>query len=423
MPTQRSPFKHKFSLAQLRGLFTFAGRRLNEERLPQVAASLTFTTMLALVPILTIALAIFTGFPLFTSFRNSLEAYFIQNLMPQSFANVILGNLNQFAAKAARMSAIGAVFLVLTAASMIALVDKTFNRIWRVRTQRAWPQRIVIYWATITLGPFLVGVSITATSYLFTATRSMVGELPFLSAMLISAASMLLTSSAFTLLYVVVPNKRVAWRDALCGGVIAAIAFELTKRLFAAFIAQVPNYTMVYGALAALPVFLVWVYLGWLIVLSGAVITAALPAVRSERWRHTSAEGNDFFNAMAILEVLHRVRSTGHENALDAAAIAAGAKLDLEECEKLLQRMLGLAWVARINSDVRQWPRSSGAGAGMDRWIMLRHPDRLSVADVYRAFAFPSVMNGRLAQLLDSAIESGLNQRLSTFFSEKCSKV
>jgi membrane protein len=415
--------QRNFSFEQIRKLYRFGLRRLKEERLPQVAASLTFTTMLALVPVLTIGLAIFTAFPLFDAFRKSLEAYFMQNLMPKSIANVILGNLNQFAAKATRLSAIGAVFLILTAVSMIAMVDRTFNQIWRVPMQRALPQRILIYWCAITLGPLLIGVSITVTTYLFAATRSVVGELPLFGSMFYSFASFLLTVIVFTSLYVIVPNKRVTWRDALCGGVFAAIGFELTKRLFVSFVSQFPTYTMVYGALAAVPVFLVWVYLGWLIILSGAVIAAALPVIRSERWWHMPSAGSEFFDAMAILKVLHHIRIAGKKNALGIDEIAGKGMLGMEESETLLQRMRGYGWVARVKAEDCGDTRSGKQKDASEGWTLLRNPEQLRVAEVYRAFSLPATLGGPLAQLVGDAIDKGMSQSLSTFFLKSDSKV
>jgi membrane protein len=131
------------TFTQVRDLFRFATRRLNEEHLPQVAGSLTFTTVLALVPVLTIALAIFTAFPLFNTFRAALEAYFIESLMPKAVANTILDYLNQFARQAKRLSAVGAILLVVTAVAMIAMIDRTFHQIWRVKTRRPITQRIL----------------------------------------------------------------------------------------------------------------------------------------------------------------------------------------------------------------------------------------------------------------------------------------
>ena len=174
-PPTMSQFHLKFfnglSWPQVRDLFRFAARRLDEERLPQVAGSLTFTTVLALVPVLTIALAIFTAFPLFNTFRASLEAYFVDNLMPKSVANTILGYLNQFATQSSRLSALGAVALVVTAVAMMSMIDRVFNQIWRVKTPRPLIQRMMVYWATVTLGPLMIGISMTVTSYLFTATN------------------------------------------------------------------------------------------------------------------------------------------------------------------------------------------------------------------------------------------------------------
>ena len=141
------------SWPKLRNLFSFASQRLQEVRVPEVAGSLTFTTVLALVPILTIALAIMTAFPLFDNFKVSLEAYFIQTLMPKGISNTILGYLTQFATKATRLSAVGGVVLILTAVMTLAMIDKTFNEIWKVKRKRPLRQRVIVYWAIVTLGP------------------------------------------------------------------------------------------------------------------------------------------------------------------------------------------------------------------------------------------------------------------------------
>src|SRR6478672_7417194 len=226
------PILRQVPWSHVRDLLRFARQRLNEERLPQVAGSLTFTTVLALVPLLTIALAVFTTFPLFNTFRTSLEAYFIQSLMPKTIANTILGNLSQFATKATRLSAVGAVALIVTAVAMLLTIERAFNQIWRVKSSRPFTQRIVAYWSVVTLGPLLIGVSISVTSSLFTATNGMVDKGSMLGDVFYSLVSIFLTTGAFTLLYVTVPNRVVDWRDAACGGLLAAIAFEGAKRIF-----------------------------------------------------------------------------------------------------------------------------------------------------------------------------------------------
>ncbi|MDB5764207.1 MAG: putative ribonuclease [Herminiimonas sp.] len=405
------------SWSQVPDLFRFAARRLNEERLPQVAGSLTFTTVLAVVPVLTIAFAIFTTFPLFNTFRTSLEAYFIQSLMPRAIANTILGYLSQFAAQATRLSAVGAVALIGTAVAMIAMVDRTFNQIWRVRTVRPFAQRIIVYWAIVTLGPLLIGVSITVTSYLFTATNGVVRQVPLFGTVFYTMISVLLTAGTFTLLYVAVPNRLVDWHDAACGGMLAAIAFEISKRLFAIFVAKFPTYTVVYGALAAVPIFLVWIYLGWLITLTGAVLTAALPVVKYERWWHVAAPGSAFVDAIALLEVLFDARAFTGSSAVDVTMLRAKTRLGFDESEKLLQKMLDAGWVGRIKAES---PKRAQFGKriteGLDRWTLLANPDHLTLADVYRLFVFDASGNAALARQVERAVEQGLSQTLAVHF-------
>lgn len=403
--------------AQVRDLFRFAVRRLNEERLPQVAGSLTFTTVLALVPVLTIALAVFTAFPLFNTFRSALEAYFVESLMPRSVSNTILDYLNQFARQAKRLSAVGAIMLFVTAVAMIALIDSTFHQIWRVKTRRPWMQRVLVYWATVTLGPLLIGSSMTFTSFLYTATSDVASQVPMIGEIFYTLISILLTGAAFTLLYMVVPNRMVDWRDAATGGIVAAIAFEVTKRLFVVFVAKFPTYTVLYGALAALPIFLVWLYLGWLITLMGAVIAAALPIVKYERWWHVPKPGSAFVDAMKLLEVLYEARSLGKSAAVSSAALRAKTRIGFDESESLLENMLEAGWVDRIKAES---PKRAQFGKriteGLDRWILLANPDQLKLADVYRLFVFDASGNAALSRQVESAVEHGLNQTIAAHF-------
>lgn len=409
----------ELSWAQLRNLIRFAARRLDEERLPQVAGSLTFTSVLALVPVLTIALAIFTTFPLFNTFRASLEAYFVQNLMPQGIANTILGYLTQFSTKATRLSAVGAVALIVTAVMMMLMIDRVFNQIWRVKTKRPIMQRILIYWAIVTLGPLLIGASMTLTSYLFTATNGAVRDIPFFGGVLYSSISILLTTVAFTSLYIVVPNRFVEWRDALCGGLLAAIAFEVVKRLFAIFVVKVPTYTVVYGAVAAFPIFLVWIYLGWLITLGGAVVTAALPIVKYERWWHVPQPGSAFVDAMALLAVLYEARTAADCAVVDSRLFREKTRLGFDESETLLEKMLDAGWVGRIRNEQpkrMQWGKR--ITDGLDRWTLLVNPQYLTLADVYRLFVFDAAGNEALAKKVEVAVEQGLTLSLSEYFSQ-----
>ncbi|RZI43358.1 YihY family inner membrane protein [Herbaspirillum sp. HC18] len=411
------PIFRKFPIDDVRGLWRFALRRLEEERLPQVAGSLTLTTVLALVPMVTVAFAIFTTFPMFNTFRASLEAYFIQSVMPKGIANTILGNLNQFASKATRLSAVGAIGLIVTTLIMMLTIDHAFNQIWRVKSARPITQRLVVYWAITTVGPLMIGVSITVTSYLLTATGGVFGSIPVLGVMLYTLISVGLTTGAFTLLYIVVPNRLVDWRDAAAGGLLAAVAFEIAKRFFVVFITQFPTYTVIYGALAALPIFLLWVYVSWLLTLMGAVLAAALPVVKYERWWHEAAPGSAFIDAMAILEVLHDARAEGANAAVDARTIRNRTRLGFDESESLLQKMLDAGWVGRTKAET---PKRTQFGKriteGLDNWVLLMNPEKLKVADVYRLFVFNTAGNEVLAKKVEGAMERGLDDSLSIHF-------
>lgn len=419
LPIDLPILRRKLNSARLRDLLRFAARRLDEEHLPQVAGSLTFTTMLAMVPVLTIALAIFTAFPLFNTFRASLEAYFIQNLMPKAISNNIIGYLNQFASKSMRLSAVGGVFLFVTAVTMMSMIDHVLNRIWQVRTQRPLTQRILVYWALITLGPLLLGVSVTLTSYLFTATGGIVFDVPFAGVALYTLISIVLTTAAFTLLYVAVPNRLIDWRDAAWGGLLAALAFEIAKRLFATYIAKFPTYTMVYGAVAAVPIFLLWIYIFWMITLVGALFAAALPVVKYERWWHVATPGSAFVDAMMILRVLHEARIHGASAAVDAALIRSATRLGFDESENLLQKMLDAGWVARIRADrPKGFNWGKRISEGVDSWTLLANPQLMKVADVYRLFVFNVGGHMNLAGDIENAIEQGLDQTLEMHFAK-----
>lgn len=399
------------------GLLRFALRRLREEQLPQVAASLTFTTVLGVVPLLTIALAIFTAFPLFDTFRTALEAYFIQNLMPRGIADTILEYLNQFAAKSLRLSALGGAILVVTAVAMMLTIDRVFNRIWRVKARRPLTQRVLTYWTILTLGPSLIGLSIKITAYLFTATPEVRRYVPLLGGAMSTLLSVLLTSLAFALVYLTVPNRRVNWRDAAWGGFVAAIAFEGAKRLFALYVTGLPTYTMVYGTIAALPVFLLWIYTFWMITLGGALVAAALPVVRHERWWHVDTPGSAFVEAMAVLRVLVETFETSRAAAVDGETIRRHTRLGYEESEGLLERMLEVGWVARVGPErpVRQRWRKTGDVAP-DRWVLTANPDLLRLSDVFTLFVFNLPTQTALTAHVSAAIQGSLNETLSTFF-------
>jgi membrane protein len=420
---------------EVRDLVRFARRRLTEEKLPQVAGSLTFTTTLAIVPLLTIVLAIFTTFPMFGKLRTALDNYFVQMLMPKAIANTITSNLTQFASKATGLSAVGALALVLTSAAMIGTIERALNQIWRVRQPRPLVQRMLVYWALVTLGPLAFGLSLTITSQLFTATNGLTTAVPMLGVLFYTLVSVGLTTGAYLLLYMTVPNRYVDWRDAAWGALVAAIAFEVAKRVFAIFIRQFPTYAIIYGALAALPLFLLWVYLSWLITLVGALLTAALPVIKYERWWYQPVPGAAFVDAVAILKVLHGGAHLTGSALVPSSQIRAHTRIGYDEMTQLLGQMVAAGWVGRVQAETAaqaRWGRGTREGA--DNWVLLVDPALIRLADVYRLFVFggfdadtlpgaepvpatPLALDTvALARQVEAAVEGGLDQTLAEHF-------
>lgn len=402
------------SWREIRELFLFAKNRLMQERLSQVAGSLTYVTVLSLVPVLTIVFAIFTTFPVFSTFRASLEGYLSAGLLPRGMANIIFGYLNQFTLKAKSLSALGGGVLLVTTLLMMLTVDRTLNKIWRVKKPRSLAKSFLVYWAGITLGPLLLGASLTLNSSVFMAASGIFHEIPMLRSLFYSLLSIIFSAGAFTLLYRVVPNCTVDIRDALWGGVVAAIIFEIVKHVFAHFVAKSSTYTMVYGALAVIPIFLVWLYSCWLIILSGAVLAACLPIIKYERWWHVAKPGSAFLDAMAILEVLYEGRIKG--NTIDMWTIRAKTRLGFEEIKELLEPMYEVNWVARVEpGQIKRHKWKSGKIEGRDYWVLLANPEKILLADVYRMFVFDTRF-GALAKRVELLIEEGLTENLAAYF-------
>jgi YihY family inner membrane protein len=204
--------------------------------------------------------------------------------VPDGIAKPVLGTLTQFAAKANRLGSAGLVFLLVSALALMLTIDRTLNAIWRVRKPRPIAQRVLVYWAAITLGPLLLGMSLTLSSFALTASRGIVDALPGGLALALQTLEFALLMLATSALFRYVPNTDVRWRHALAGGRFVSVGFGVAKRALAWYVGAMPGISMIYGAFATVPILLLWIYLSWLIVLFGAVIAAYAPACRCT-WR------------------------------------------------------------------------------------------------------------------------------------------
>ncbi len=321
--------------------------RFREDQLGLTAGSLTFTTLISLVPLATVVLAVFAAFPVFSSFEAALEKYFLQALVPDGIARPVLAALRQFAGKASRLGTLGFGLLLLTALALMLTIDRTLNGIWRVRRPRPIAQRVLVYWAAATLGPLLLGVSLSLTSYALSVSSGWVRAMPGSVELLLESFEFMLFAVAVSGLFHHVPNTHVRWRHALAGGVFVALGFEVAKRLLGWYLRQMPTYAMVYGAFATVPILLVWIYLAWVIVLLGAVIAAYAPSLQMRVSRRADVPGLRFELALALLRELRNARLAGRQGC-NSEELAAALHCDPLQIEPVLDALAALDWVGRL---------------------------------------------------------------------------
>lgn len=265
----------KHSTSKVWGFLKYFGQRFNSDSINVTAGHLTYVSLLSLVPLLVVMFTIFSAFPVFEELKGNLEQALFANLLPTS-SEQLQEYLNEFVVNASKMTAVGVGFLFIVAITLMSAIDKALNNIWRDANKRHWLVSFAVYWMLLTLGPLLIGSGLAATSYLVSlsqfADNYISGARSFTLWMLPVAASFIF----FTLMYQLVPNRQVKLRYAAFGAVIAAILFEISKQLFSLYITSFPTYQAIYGALATVPILIIWVYLSWLIVLTGAILTVSL---------------------------------------------------------------------------------------------------------------------------------------------------
>jgi membrane protein len=325
-------------------------QRFREDRLGLTASSLTFTTTIALVPLATVMLAVFSAFPMFGQFKGAVEGYFLKALVPDSIARPVLQALTQFATKANQLGGVGLLVLVVTAIALMLTIDRTLNNIWRVRTPRPIAQRVLVYWAAATLGPLLLGMSLSGTSYAVSASQGLVGSLPEGLSVLFNALQFVVLAGAMAALFHYVPNTEVRWRHAWAGGVFVAAGIEVAKKSLGWYLASVPSYSAVYGAFATVPIFLVWIYLGWVIVLLGAVIAAYAPSLQMRVVRRPLTPGHRFSLAVLLLrELAHARTQSRHGASLDQ--LSHQLRVDPLQIEPILETFVEIDWAARLDEE------------------------------------------------------------------------
>ena len=260
------------SFAFLRRLF----RRLTGVGLFRSAASLAFTTLLGLVPLFTVAFTYVARFPMFDRWQEALESLLVRSFLPGS-GSVVRHYLAQFTEKSSQLNRVGTFFVLVTAVLLVVQIDQEINLIWGARgVRRSLGRRLLIYALGFTAGPALIGASVYYINWIIEHSIVVTSLGAEALTVLSEPVALLVDTVGFTLLYVLVPAARVPLKVALIGGLLAAVAFEIAKYGFRFYITNFPTYQLVYGSLAVLPLFLLWIYLSWIIVLVGAALTATL---------------------------------------------------------------------------------------------------------------------------------------------------
>jgi len=371
------------------------GERFREDRLGLTASSLTFTTTIAMVPFFTVALALFTVFPMFADMQGRLQRWLVESLIPENIARQVLGYLTQFASKAGGLGIAGLVVLLVTAIALILTIDKTLNNIWRVPAPRPFAQRVLIYWAATTLGPLVLAASLSTTAYVFSASRDVVGEGGLLK-LLFDTFEFVLLAGGMAALYHYVPNTHVKWSHAWAGGVFVAVAIEIAKRGLGYYLSFVPTYSVLYGAFATVPILLVWIYVAWLIVLFGAVIAAYLPSLLMGVARRGGTPGWPLQLAVEALQHLARMKDEPGRG-LGARELVARMRVDALQLAPVLKTLVALDWIGELAEEpARDDPR----------YVLLADPAATPVAPLLAALLLPRApalenlwRNGALAEL------------------------
>ena len=346
----------------------FVIRRFSEERVPQAAASMTFTTLLALVPVLTVMVAVASIFPVFDRWSDSFVSFVNQTIVPQG-ADMVFDYIDAFRDQANRLTAIGSVMLVVTSLMLIRTIDNAFNRIWRVNTQRPWMMQFLVYWALLTFGPLSLGVGI---SFMVGSVQDSVlssGAQQWTDALKTAARLAFMTVLLWGL-YRFVPNRFVPARQAFVGALITAFCLETARFLFTWYMGNFDGYRSIYGAFAAVPFFLLWLNLLWTLLLCGAVLTSSLSYWQGEAFRRGFDSRGRFDDVLKILLLLDAAQKEGRT--LSVQEFRRHINMGYDELGELLEKLARYGYIY----------------SGKQGWVLKTGADSIELDELFKLFVY-----------------------------------
>lgn len=372
----REKIRAKGFLNSARELLKFLVDRLFEIRLSDTASTMTLATLLGIVPLLAISLAVFAAFPAFSGEREALETLILTSFIPEQYSEIIVEHLREFSQHAAGLTTFGAVGLLITGVLLINKLFVTINRIFRIRRPRPLMERVLIYWALITLGPISIATSLSFTGHI--AALTFEGVDPGISRFFYSVGLIILQSFAYAAVYAFVPNCLVRFRHAFIGGFIVSLASLVVKRGFAHYVAA-GTITSLYGAFAAVPVFVLWIYVAWYLFFAGAAVTAVIPQLIGGRCTDHFKPGNAFYTALAFLEAFLKREAKGKTPVLTTIELAEETDTTPQDARAVLEVLSEIDFVKSVNE--------KGAP---ESWALVADSARVTVRPVLEALALDS---------------------------------
>jgi membrane protein len=370
---------------RLRRFVALVAGRVAQLQLTQTAASLAFLSVLAMVPVFSIAISLLGASPVFAQPRDALLQFLSATMFLPGFSELVVRYLNQFAAKAGHLSLIGGLVFFATAFTALLTVDKTLNRIWQVRRPRPLVRRLTLYWTFLTLGPLLLALTLVANGLLLAQLFEKASQLAVQRAWL-SSLPWIASIMVLTLLYRLVPNAPVRWRDALLGGLLGAAALEALKQALAFQAVKLPTYTVVYGAFAALPLILLWLLSVWLAVLAAAVVVACLPAWSSGVLPPAAyGPAARYARGRGVLMALLAANRRG-EAAVQAGSLRALFDQDAEAADETAALLAGLGYLRRhwlLGRDGADGDPMADEAVWQEWWLLSPQAGALSLRDLF----------------------------------------
>jgi len=354
--------------ARTRSFFAFLWRRFLDDRLFEAAGALSYTTVFALVPLSMVVFGVLSAFPVFDQWSDSLTNYIFTNFVP-SAARKVEDYLKGFTANTGQLTTAGVIALVTSLLITLFSVEGTFNRIWRVKTARPKFSRFLVYWTVLTLGALVAASSLALSTQLFSLAVFSTAPGRLLEAVMLRLAPMAIELLAFAAIFRVVPHRTVKWRHAAAGAVLSVLLFELVKWGIGLYIGSFGSYQKIYGPLAFVPVFLLWIYLGWVSILLGASFASSMSAFRYQPAAMRLPEGFEIYGLLRLLGRFAEQRKLGRGLHTDDILLQEPLLTDAL-VQELLGQLCAVGIVARAESG---------------EWLLSRDLDELTMADLYEA--------------------------------------